>query len=250
MKPLNHLTIRSALGRHEKVALQISDGVDSLAVLFALEQYWGELTVVWLDTGDAPEETVGLMASVKELVPNFLHVHGDVHAVRQQFGLPVDLLPASCTELGQSITGSGPLMQTRYECCARSFWMPLDAAMREAGFTLFIRGQRDDDVLRTKAGTGTTDEGREVLFPIEHWTRQDVFDYLAEIELEVPAMYDFGGASLDCLGCTAYLGESDRGGYLQAHAPERYEEYRRNLIAISNWTRPHVTELMRALGGY
>lgn len=237
MKPVDYAAIDAALGRHPRAVFQLSGGKDSLATLFVLRPFWDRLTVAWLNTGDAPQETVALMAEVCALVPVFLEVDGNVAAVHAAYGQPVDLVPAPCQSYGTVMHPEAPKLQSRYDCCARALWAPMQAAVDALGATLIIRGQKDADELKPNYRSGMVDEaGREVLFPIQHWSEQDVLDYLTEIGIDLPAMYRYGRSNIDCLRCTAYLSEFRRGAYVREQEPEKYADYRTRLITVMTQT--------------
>ena len=62
--------------RHDRVALQISGGKDSLAVLHAMQPWWDRLCVFWTNPGNPFPETVALMEKIKAEVPFFGEVAG------------------------------------------------------------------------------------------------------------------------------------------------------------------------------
>jgi len=234
--------IEGAFDRHERVALYLSGGKDSLACLYLLEDYWPRLTVVWGDGGDAPRETVAMMQRIAATVPNFLHVRTSQAAVHAEYGWPTDLIPAASGPCGDLIVSDAPRLQSRYDCCRRVVWEPVHAAVLAGGFTLLVRGQKDADALRPAARSGYIEGGVETLNPIEGWTDDEVFLYLAARGVEVPTFYQFTKSNPDCVRCTGYLDER-RGAYLREYEPEAFEEYRARLALIAREVGPLVATL-------
>ena len=68
-------------------AIQVSGGIDSLALLFNLRGLWDDSIVMWGDTGAAYHDVETLMDDVRQLVPHFLHVRGDQPGVTRQVWL-------------------------------------------------------------------------------------------------------------------------------------------------------------------
>lgn len=224
--------IKAIFARHERVALQLSGGRDSLACLYLMRPYWKKLTVYWLNTGDAFPETIQIIDNVRKLVPKFVEINGDQPGSVSNFGFPTDLLPAANTPIGIMATGGqGVLMQERYSCCYRVLMAPLHQRMFDDGITLLIRGQRADDSLKAPITSGDVENGIECLLPIETWTAADVDAYLLKENAEVPRFYETMNASPDCMTCSAWW-EENRAQYLKTHHPEKYALYQARLDVI------------------
>lgn len=222
-----------------RVALQLSGGKDSLACLYLMKPHWPLLTVYWLNTGAAFPETIALMERIKKLVPNFVEIAGCQPQVIERFGIPSDIVPVSGTEMGVMAAGGGVLIQDAYSCCARSLMLPMHQKMIEDGVTLIIRGQKNNDKLKGPARSGDVLEGMELLYPIEEWTDEEVFDYLGVQGRELPAFYKELKSSPDCVTCSAYW-EEGRAGYLKRFHPEYHVIYMDRMNVISSAIAKHT----------
>ncbi|UIF90839.1 phosphoadenosine phosphosulfate reductase family protein [Cupriavidus sp. UYPR2.512] len=238
--------IAAAFARHERIAFQFSGGRDSLCALHLLRPYWAAMTVYHLRTGDDFPETQKLVREIANLVPHLALVDGVVGEVRAEFGLPSDLIPTSATTIGRIHTG-GPRLQDRYDCCARTIMLPMQARMKADGITLIVRGQRDTDYAAPVTRSGDVHDGIELLYPIQSWTTEQVMLALDAMGVEAPRFYAEGcKGALDCMTCTAWWDEG-RAAYLAKHHPAKYAEYQRKLTLVADALRPHVAHLDREL---
>lgn len=232
--------IAETIARHDKIALQVSGGRDSIACLYLLKPYWDRLTVYWLNTGDAFPETVATMAKVKAMVPHFVEIDGRQPQVIAQHGLPSDIVPASHTPIGLVGGDSqGPLIQDRYSCCARVVMLPMHERMVADGITLVIRGQRADERLKSPIKSGQVDLGIEYLFPIEDWDAATVMAYLKEQGAPIPRFYEMLASAPDCMTCSAWW-ENGVAAYLKEHHPESHAEVQHRLDIINAAVGPSI----------
>lgn len=189
--------------------LQLSGGKDSLACLYLLRPRWAGITVAWVNTGMAFPETLEQMQHIRALVPHFLEIHSTQNI--RSHGYPADVVPL---DVG---------FQSRYGCCAHALWQPMHEAMKAMGAKVVIRGQKCADHLKGPLKSGTVIEGIEYQFPLEDWTDAEVYAYLKEIGVKLPANYALMSTGLDCWNCTAYL-DAERGRlkYLRQFHPDKY----------------------------
>lgn len=176
-----------------------------------MREQWSDLHVFWLNTGAAYDEVAAYMERIRALVPNFHEIPGAQQLSIEQFGWPADVVPVSATRDGHSVHGTKGLMfQSYLQCCARSIWVPMYEAMVKYGVTHIYRGQRRSDTRRAPITSGTVVDGITYLFPIEDWTREQVFSYCHEHCHEwIPPYYESGErTSRDCWNCTAYLDDN------------------------------------------
>lgn len=218
--------IEAAIARHEKIALQYSGGKDSRACLHLLRDYLDKITVYFLDSGDAFQESLELVQEVARSVPNFVRVPGRVEATISAHGFPSDIVPCESSLMGQASRGQDridaiPLL-SRYECCALSIQIPMMERMRADGVTLIIRGQKNADTHKGPFHSGEVHDGIEFLYPIEHWTDDDVLAYLTDSEIELPRFYQEGlPQTPSCMKCSAWWDAGDM-GYMKRHHPTEY----------------------------
>lgn len=218
--------------RHEKIALQVSGGKDSLATLFLMLPWWERLDVCWLNTGDPVPETVAYMAFLQDMLPSFREITGKQPEIVAADGWPSDVVPTIYTTMGQAIFGPQPFkVQDRLSCCFRSLMAPLHSAMVAGGYTLLIRGKRREEKDKTETRTGSTIAGVEFLYPVWDWTEAEVLQYLEDNEIPLPGYYEQTNHSLDCMSCTAWWGEG-LPKYLEAKHPEQHTEYVRRIHLI------------------
>jgi phosphoadenosine phosphosulfate reductase len=191
---------------HKNAMLQFSGGKDSLACLWLLKTNWPDIVVVWVNTGDAFPETVEQMKAIKALVPNFMEIKSNQPEQIKRAGYPVDLLPVWDTELGRSThEARHNRYQTPFSCCGENIWKPLNNVVRELGFTLVIRGQRNAETRKAPIRSGYIEDGVQYWFPIQDWSDKEVVEFLGD---KLPPHYKFLDTSLDCQHCTAYLDEN------------------------------------------
>jgi phosphoadenosine phosphosulfate reductase len=215
-------------------AIQFSGGKDSLACLYLYREKWDQMYVVWLDTGAAYPEMVEYMEKWKQRLPHFIHVKSDQPSIIKERGWPVDVLPVENTLVGKMITGNeGPLMQSYLDCCAVNIWVPLYNACKSLNIKYLVKGQRGNDRRKSLAADGRVVDGIQYVMPIQNWTEQEVFEYLKEVDADMPPGYGLGEKTgRDCWDCTAYLDDNRKRIY---NLPEdRKSEVLRRLSLINS----------------
>lgn len=225
--------IRTAIERHQSIGFQFSGGKDSLAALFLLKKYWPEMTVYWTNTGDPVPEVQAVVDRVRAMVPHFVEIAGRVNEQIAEHGLPSDLVP---TTAGMS---ERPRLQDRFQCCYHALMAPMHQRMYDDGITLIVRGQKVADKLKGPMRSGALDNGVELLFPLEHWSDDEVYAFLKERAF-VPDYYRQLKASPDCLTCSAYWSEG-RAAWLKTEHPEAYKAYQGKLDVIRETVMPLIT---------
>lgn len=205
--------------------LQFGGGKDSLACLEYLRDKLDKVIVMWLNTGAAFPESLELIERVRKSVPHFMEVRSNVFADIERHGWPSDLVPTASTGWGKLSTGGeGITLRPWYECCRNNFWEPLDRACRDVGATRIYRGQRNSEHYKSPIRNGAVLDGIEYVFPLQDWTESQVFDYLQERKVEIPAYYAHTHSSLDCWNCTAYLdAKAEQLSYMKTRHPEKHQ---------------------------
>jgi phosphoadenosine phosphosulfate reductase len=232
--------MHNIIGRHERIALQLSGGKDSLACLYLMKPHWDRLTVYWCNTGDPFPETVAQMERIRSEVPHFVEIAGRQPETIAAHGIPTDILPVSATPMGIAGSGGGGVpMQDRYSCCLRSFMLPMHERMVADGITLIVRGQKNADRLKGPLRSGQVDGGIEYLFPIEDWTDRQVMDFLREQKVAVPRFYEVLGTAPDCMTCSAWW-EERFSRYLKRYHHEQYVVVQRRMDTIREAVGQHI----------
>jgi 3'-phosphoadenosine 5'-phosphosulfate sulfotransferase (PAPS reductase)/FAD synthetase len=239
-----HAEISAAIeGR--RFALQFSGGKDSLACLQLLKPWWDRLIVLWSNMGDPFPETVEQMQGVRKLVAEFHEIRGNSFDEASR-AYPVDLLSLRATPLGRTLEPDGAkvTLRNRYDCCWSNSWLPMTNAAKALGIELLIRGQRDSESERAPIQKDSRDpSGAAILLPLKLWQQEDVFSYLKQEGVTLPRTYQFIRSSVDCMHCTAWLGDK-RGKleYLRRFHPVVAQEYEKRLALIGDELKHEVTE--------
>lgn len=195
-------------------SIQISGGIDSLAMLFHLKPRWNDSIVMWGDSSAAYPETYVLMARIKAMVPRFRAVRSNQPDSIAQYGIPVDVVPVKYSRQGEMAFGPQPVQYQSYlDCCSRVLWAPMQRACLAMGIDTIYRGQRSEDERKAPIRTGHVDEfGIRHVFPLEGWTRKQVMAFCEkECPDLIPDYYRKGEtSSRDCWDCTAYRNENQQ----------------------------------------
>lgn len=237
------LKATDVLMRHERIAFQFSGGKDSTAALFMLREFWPRMSVYWLNSGDAFPETAAFVHDIGAMFERFIEVPGRVAEAVAGFGIPADVIPDGCSEEAWALKiNTGPLLQDRAMCCARSKIVPMHQRMIDDGITLIVRGQRADDQYKGPHASGDVVDGVELYYPIEHWSDSEVMAWLVSHDI-LPPLYSEGiQRSGDCMRCSAWLGDR-RAEYLAKNHPAAFQDYGRRLMTICRAAEPSVARL-------
>lgn len=231
MAQVDFQLVEQALSRNDRAALQLSGGRDSTATMYLLRPFWDRIRFYHVDSGDQFPETREVIEQIRREVPIEV-IRSDVHGVRRDHGFATDLLPTDNTPLGRAVSGERVKLIDRFECCARTIMAPMHDRMLADGITLLIRGQRDSDYHQAPLRSGEIAGGFEVLYPIQHWSGDDVERYLRDNGLPVADFYPEGmKRASDCMRCTAWW-DDGRAQYLRRFHPAAHAELVDLLIGV------------------
>lgn len=244
---------QSALDRHDRIVLQFSGGRDSIACLLAVEPWWHKIVVLWGNRGADYPETLEVIEFIKRLPVQFAEAGPPIpHELSMQVhGYPVDVIPTRNVEDVATLTGQpilGPKVQSYLSCCNRMLWQPMQRFCDEYGATLIVRGQRNDEAMKSPVRSGDVIDGVEYLFPLENMTEAEVDGFIRSKGWSLPEHYDYTGKGLDCWSCTAYLHESqDRLAYTKHFHPDLWRRLAPRLRAVQHITRRELQYLDAAV---
>lgn len=234
------------LEKHCNIALQFSGGKDSLAVAELLKPHWHRLTFYHVDAGDALPEVAAAVDAMAAAVPRFVRIATDADAWMRRVGPPTDLVPYTGLEAAVVMGHGHRVMVDRYTCCYHNVVAPMHNRMIADGVTLVIRGSKRADGLRMPAESGHSD-GYDLWLPLQEWSHADVFAFLKERGVAVPAVYDGGRVTAPtCATCPAYWDEG-RAAFLKARHPELFDRYAGKLRAVAGEVVPVWRALMAEL---
>jgi len=245
--------IDTVLSEHTRVMLQFSGGMNSLAILYLCQSAWDKIVAVWCNAGDELPETMAVIEAVKKLPIKFLEVRPVIPQPIsiQRYGVPSDVVALRNTHDYAYLAGrdmTGVALQHPMSCCERLLFRPLMDAVREYGATLVVRGQRLSESMVSPVRSGDIVDGVEFLMPLERWSRAQVWEYLTDIEVEIPAYYQHVAHSLDCATCTAFLDQSrDKIKYLKTHHPAKYDIVHDRLSRIKESVKNEYLHLIKAV---
>lgn len=224
------------IGLDEKAALQFSGGKDSLALLHMAVPYMDRITVFFGDTGAVyPHVKQFVLDTCAELGvrPVVVSPFMPVAEFTEQYGYPSDIVP---TERAPEAAWMMPKGQTKIQsyvsCCGNMLWAPMQAAIKQSGLKIILRGTKACDPHVT-VPHGHKDEHFEYRSPLWGWTDQEVFMYLEG--KNVPDQYPQIADSMDCWLCTAHMtGEFARAklDYAKQKYPALWPEISRRVRAV------------------
>lgn len=220
--------LEDLFARHDKVALLLSGGKDSLSCFYLCEPWWDKLTIVWVDTGRNLPEVEAIIADCASKCARAVRLSSDQRRFVAAHGYPSDLVVSDSTELGKLIRPQGmdvgPRVCDKWLCCKTNIWDPIAKWMLETDCTAVIKGQKECDgyIGPSYELPGTKADGTplEMCLPVFKWTDDDCRKFLkgrGNSEL-----LSLAHTSFDCWDCTGYWhGLPGRIEYLKAHHPQK-----------------------------
>jgi phosphoadenosine phosphosulfate reductase len=157
--------------------------------------------VFTLDTGRLPEETYGMIESV-----------------RSRYGIAVEIVAPEAAEVESMMRIHGPNLfyqspDLRRECCENRKVRPLARKLQE--FEAWATGlRREQSDTRADQPRVARVDGRIKLNPLVDWTTAEVEAYIASHDVPVHPLYARGYTSIGCGPCTRAIspGEDSRAG--------------------------------------
>ena len=136
--------------------------------------------------------------------------------IRERYGIDVELVRPELTVAEYEAGHGGPLYRRRPDqCCHDRKVVPLRRAL--AGYRAWVSAIRGDqtghraaaDVVQWDAKFGLVKVN-----PLLHWTRKDVWGFIARHEVPYNPLHDRGYPSIGCWPCTRPVkdGEDERAG--------------------------------------
>ncbi len=205
--------IASLFSRHQKIALEVSGGKDSLALLVLMKEYLSQVTIYWCNPGDPDPNTVKSMDWVRTITPNFVEIRGDIEGFRKQFGAATSVVPMSSVEF--------PTISDQM-CCMHNIMIPMQNRVLADGNTCIIRGQKACDEDKGQLHSGDVVDGVEYVYPLEAWSDNKVLQFLMDNGVEIPPVYRYSPHGIDCLHCTGWW-KHDHMGYLKERHSQAYQ---------------------------
>jgi adenylyl-sulfate kinase len=183
-------------------AIATSFQKEGMVILDMASRISAGVRVFTLDTGRLPEETYGMMETV-----------------RQRYGMAVEIIFPEREEVEQLVAIHGPNLfyssvPARQRCCGVRKVRPLERklATLQAWATGLRRNQGETRGGIPKVERGAN--GRVKICPLADWSAPRVEEYLARHEVPVHPLYARGYTSIGCAPCTRAVepGESERAG--------------------------------------
>lgn len=190
--------------------LSFSAGKDSLAVLKLCKPYAGRFKLIWANTGYTfPHVEARIRAEGERF--GIVELHSDLNGQWQVGGWPTDV-----ASVGSAISRHSDIrLQPWPVCCAAMKAAPIRAYLAALGTpVILLHGQRRTDGWRT--ATADAVGVINTISPITDWTTEQVFAFLEDEGVSLPAHYGEVKDSLDCWICPAH--------WTMAYAPE-YARY-------------------------
>jgi phosphoadenosine phosphosulfate reductase len=198
-------------------ALALRDSDPEMTLRWAVEAFPGRLALT-VSFGGGGVVLAHLISRIDRTVPVIFLDTGfhfpETYAFKQRFA---DQYGLNVVEV-KPLTDPGPLYATDPDrCCGIRKVEPLARAI--AGFDAWISAVRQDQSV-TRSATAVVEyhelDGRPIVkvFPLAHWSREDVWRYIREHEVPYHPLLDQGYTSIGCWPCTRPTtpGEPERAG--------------------------------------
>ena len=184
---------------HPRLTLATAFGAEGCCLIHMLAEIEPGVRIFNLETGYQFPETLELRERIKE-----------------RYGIAVELVRPELTVAEYEAKHGGPLYRRRPDqCCHDRKIVPLRRAL--AGYDAWVSAiRRDQTADRALADVVQWDAKFELVKvnPLLHWTRRDVWTFIARHDVPYNPLHDRGYPSIGCWPCTRAVqaGEGDREG--------------------------------------
>jgi 3'-phosphoadenosine 5'-phosphosulfate sulfotransferase (PAPS reductase)/FAD synthetase len=209
-----------------KPILQFSGGKDSTALLYLFRERLSEIDVVFAETGGTfPHVVRHIEETCEKLKANLIVIRPplDVMAYTAIKGLPSDIVPVEASAEMAPYLRDTPkqLLQSYLTCCGAMLWQPMMTYIHDNKIELVFRGSKASDS-RVGVGPKHIENGVTYESPLWEWSDEDVFAFLSENGVSLPAHYAHINDSIDCWMCTAHLAHhgDEKMRYIRDHYPD------------------------------
>ncbi|MFW1676823.1 phosphoadenylyl-sulfate reductase [Pontibacter sp. JAM-7] len=190
-------------------------GAEDVVIADLISKYSPQIANFVLDTGRLPEETLNLLANMRDTYPNL--------TVKVYYPEAADV-EAYVAENG--INAFYESQELRKGCCFVRKIKPLKRAL--SGQQAWITGlRREQSVTRDEIQFEEWDEGNNMhkLNPLADWSEKEVWAYIKAENVPYNALHDQHYPSIGCAPCTrsVTLGEDVRSGRWWWENPESKE---------------------------
>ncbi len=182
-----------------EIALASSFGPQSIVLAHMLSQMDGDVTIFYIDTGLLFQETYDLRDKLEA-----------------QLGITYQRV-ATDISLGEQTQRFGPELwkNDSNACCYVRKVLPLRQTLSQ--HKAWITGvRREQSATRTHAGLVEWDHTNQLVKfnPLANWTKEQVWQYIADNDLPYNELHDKGYPSIGCWPCTRSVqaGEDERSG--------------------------------------
>lgn len=206
--------LRRASEEFQPLVMASSLGAEDMVLTDMIFRNELPVSIFTLDTGRLPEATQRLLARIETVYGRTLRVYfpesGAVESFISTYG----------------VNGFYHSGDARKACCGVRKVALLKRAL--AGQKAWVTGLRRDQSPTRAALTQESwdsEHGLVKLSPLMHWTREDVWHYIAAYQVPYNALHDQGYASIGCGPCTRAIqpGEEERAGRWWWEHPETKE---------------------------
>jgi 3'-phosphoadenosine 5'-phosphosulfate sulfotransferase (PAPS reductase)/FAD synthetase len=231
-----------AVGKHQRVALLYSGGLESSLLLHLAEPWRQQITVYTVQTGaEFPHMVAFMDRKLKDWDHRVITV--DLGASFDQLGIPSSVVPIEHLqgiEATLNIEERQPRIVPWTFCCTRNRWQPGCEAIKADGIGAVIHGQRSGDYSQSVPAP-LEYPGLELVAPLWTVSRESVWKGIREFGIELPDHYAEYPSSLDCSVCPSSLTTKRR-----AWMAKRYPEH----LAVAEKLHTEVTQaVLAALDG-